>query len=143
MRSRALPVTLAALVALSACERSDRGDASASQVPTAVTCTDARQMRQQAIDDRHQIERLQSDQAKTIAANRASFFASLASIADLKCRVTLAEADRALIPALEAARRAEDAGSFYETAQKWAEAAFISIQVGALLIQQLPSPPRQ
>jgi hypothetical protein len=46
-----------------------------------------------------------------------------------------------LKPALEAARRAEDASSMYEKILEWGEADFIATQVIALQIEQLSAPP--
>lgn len=108
--------------------------------PTAVSCTDAPQLRQRAIDDRRQRAELDSDHERIYIGNRANFFASLAIVADLKCKVTLAEVDEALKPAFEAARKAEATRSMYERALSWGEADFIATQVIALLVRQLPGP---
>lgn len=140
MRMLALLGGLAALVAFTSCESGNK--VSPSSVPAAVRCADAPQLRQRALDDRRQSEATKSDQKQISIGNRAGFFASLAIIADLKCKVTLAEADEALKPAFEAARKAEDSRSFYEVAQRWDEAQFIATQVIALLVQQLPAPPK-
>jgi len=98
-------------------------------------------LRQRAVDDRRQSDELRSDHERIYVGNRAGFFASLAIIADLKCKVTPAEADEALKPAFEAARKAEDTSSMYEMAFRWGEADFMATQVIALLVQQLPAPP--
>jgi hypothetical protein len=149
MRLRALPFALAALVALTACGNGSNVTTDyrrASPAPTTVSCTDGPQLRQRAIDDRRRADELKSDHERIYTGNRATFFASLAIIADLKCRVTLAEADEAdeaLKPAFEAARRAEDTRSMYRKAFAWGEAGFIATQVSALLIQQLPAPAAQ
>lgn len=84
---------------------------------------------------------MKSDQERMYTGNRANYFASLAVVAELKCRITLAEADEALKPAFEAARKAEAASSTYERGFRWSEADFIATRVIALLIQQLPAPP--
>ena len=63
-----------------------------------------------------------------------------AVVAELECKAAVAEADEALKPALEAARRAVDAGNFSDTASAWAEANFRATQVIELLVQQLPVP---
>lgn len=139
MRLLASSLALAALAALTACD--DGHYPPASPAPTAVSCTDAPQLRQRAIDDRRRADELKSDHVRIYTGNRASFFAALAIIADLKCRVTLAEADEALKPALEAARRAEETSSMYRKAFAWGEAGFIATQVIALLIRQLAAPP--
>jgi hypothetical protein len=81
-------LVLAPLIALTACG-SDYP--AASWAPTAVSCTDAPQLRQRALDDRRQSDDANSSQAKISSGTRASFFASLAIIADLKCNLTLAE----------------------------------------------------
>jgi hypothetical protein len=93
------------------------------------------------LDDRRQHDETNSDQERIVAGNRATFYASLAIIADLKCQVTLAEADEALKPAFDAARKAEATRSFYERAVWWGEAGFIVTQVVPMLIKQLPAPP--
>jgi hypothetical protein len=102
-------VMFVALPALTACARQHvSAHSAASLLPpaTAVGCTDAPQLRQRALDDRRQSADLKSDQEKADTANRANFFASLATIAALKCKVTAVEADEALIRALDAAQKA-------------------------------------
>ena len=138
-------VRLAALIAITACENGNKvadDDRPPSSVPTAVSCTDAPQLRQRALDDRRRSDETKSDQEQISIGSRAVFFAALAIIADLKCKVTLADADEALRPAFDAARSAEDASSFYEVAQKWDEAALVAAQVISLLVQQVPAPPQ-
>jgi hypothetical protein len=76
------------------------------------------------------------------ARNRATFYTSLATIADLKCKVTLTEADEALKPAFDAARKAEASRSFYQGAVQWSEAGFIATQVVPMLMKQLSAPPK-
>lgn len=115
------------------------GSTARSSVPAQVDCTDARQLRQRAADDRRLSNETRSDQEKIFIGNRAGFFASLAVVADLKCKVTLAQADEALKPALEAARRAEKTSSTYAMAQEWGRADFIATEVISLLIRQLPA----
>lgn len=140
MRVPVLSVAPAVLVTLAACG-SDPSLARPAPAPAAVSCLDAPQLRQRGNDDRrHSVER-KSDQEKIYIGNRANFYASLAIIADLKCKVPLAGVDDALKPALEAARKAETTRSLYEMAQRWGEAAFIAAQVVALQVQQLPAPP--
>jgi hypothetical protein len=56
--------------------------------------------------------------------------------------VTSADADEALRPAFDAARKAEAARSFYERAGHWNEAGFIATQVVQTLMKQLSAPPR-
>ena len=143
MRS-AMPFAMPVLVALTAC---GNGNAASSDsrpaplAPTAVSCTDAPQLKQWAVDDRRRSAEQTSDHKKIYIGNRANFFASLAIIADLKCKVTLAEADEALQPAFMAARKAEATSSMYERAISWGEADFIAAQVAPLLIKQLPTAP--
>jgi len=137
MRARALFVVLTALVGVTACG----GDyPAATPAPTAVGCTDAPDLRQRALADRRLSEEAGSSQAKISSGTRASVYASLAIVAELKCKVALAGVDEALKPALEAARRAVDAGNFSDTASAWAEANFRATQVIELLVQQLPVP---
>ena len=143
MDSRAAFLAVTGLVAFTSC--SSRGnDVSdhppASPIPSTVGCTDASQLRQRSIDDRRQGQALSSDQAKLSVGNRAGFFASLAIIADLKCKgVTLAQADEALNLALEAARSAANSSSFYRSALHWGEANYLVTQVAATLVDRLPA----
>jgi len=134
-------VSLAGLVAIAACGRA-KADSSYSPAPTAVNCADAPQMRQRALDDRRRGIETSSDQEKIVAGNRATFYASLATIADLKCRVTLVEADEALKPAFDAARKAEATTSVYEQAVQWNDAGFIATQVVPMFLKQLSAPPK-
>ena len=143
MRSRTLCLALAILVTLTGCARTGLNPPS-TVVPAEVNCVDAPQLRQRAVDDRRKSDASKSDHDKIEMGNRAGFFASLANIADLTCRVKIAEADEALKPAFEAARKAEVSRSTYERAQRWSEAAFIATGVISQLIQQLPAaPPRE
>lgn len=143
MRRRALPGTLATLVSLAACggQLATGDGASSVAVPTEVRCADAAHLRQGAADDRRRGAALRSDQERVSADDRSNFFASLAVIADLKCKAVVVEADEALRPALDAARRAETARGFYETAHLWNQATFTATEVASLLTQQLPSAP--
>jgi len=144
MRLLAVASTLVGVMSLAACESTNEiASASARSVPapTAVNCGDAPQLKQRALDDRRQSDETNSDQEKIVTRNRAVFYASLAIIADLKCRVTLAEADDALKPAFDAARKAEATRSFYERAEHWGEAGFVATQAIPMLLQQLAVPP--
>ena len=136
MRSHPLFLALATLGTLTACARA--ANTPPTTVPVAVSCTDAPQFRQRAAEDRRKSEATKSDHDKIVVGNRAGFFASLANIADLKCKVRISEADEALKQAFEAARKAEVSRSTYERAQRWSEAAFIATEVIAQQIQQLP-----
>jgi hypothetical protein len=131
----ALGLALAAVTTLSACARAGT-NAPPSTLPTAVSCTDVPEFRQRATEDRRKGETSKSDHDKIVLGNRAGFFASLANVADLKCKGTIA--DEALKPAFEAARKAEVSRSTYERAQQWSAAAFIATEVIAQQIRQLP-----
>lgn len=137
MRFRALTLILAIAVSLPAC--GNAVSPAASLTPAAARCTDAARLKQQSIDDRRRSDELKSDHERIYIGNRAGFFASLAIVADLTCLVTLTDADAALRPALEAARQAEASTSMYERAFRWSEANFITSQVIARQIQQLPA----
>ena len=141
MRSHTFFLVLATLVTATACTRTG-ANARPTSVPQSVACADASPLRQRAVDDRRKSEASKSDHEKIAVGSRASFFASLATTADLKCKVALAEADEALKPALEAARKAEATSSTYERAQRWNEATFIATEVMALQIQRLLASPR-
>src|SRR5688572_5120717 len=115
MRLLAVSLASAVLVAVTACDAEVEGvsdNAHASPAPSSVNCADAAQLRQRALDDRRLNDETNSDQEKIVSGNRAIFYASLATVADLKCKVTLPEADEALTPAFDAARKAEATNSF-------------------------------
>jgi hypothetical protein len=139
MRIRDLPGAVALVVACAACGDGTEVGRDSPPAPTAVNCADAAGLRQRAVDDRGRSEESKSDQERISIGNRANFLASLAIIADLKCKVTLAAADEALKPAFDAARKAETSNSMYERAFRWGQADFIAAQVIAVLIQQLPA----
>jgi hypothetical protein len=142
MRARASWCAPAVLALLAACgEAEDVASRAVVPLPSAVSCTDAAQLRRRASDDRRRSAATSSDHEKIDTGNRAGFFASLAIVADLKCKVTLPEADAALEPAFEAARAAQNSHSMYERAQKWSDASFIATEVIALLLQKLPASP--
>jgi hypothetical protein len=142
MHFLAVSLALTGLVAIAACDGANKGGRDNSRAPTAVNCVDAPQLRQRALDDRRQNVETKSDQEKIVAGNRATFYTSLATIADLKCKVTLTEADEALKPAFDAARKAEASRSFYQGAVQWSEAGFIATQVVPMLMKQLSAPPK-
>jgi hypothetical protein len=141
MRLVVVSSTLAALLATTACEQGGSASSRPSPAPTAVACADAPELRQRALDDRRRREQTNSDQERIVTSSRATFYSSLAIIADLKCKVTLAEADDALRPAFEAARKAEATDSFYERAVHWSDAGFIVTQVVPMLMKPLNAPP--
>jgi len=140
-RSRIVVAVLGALV-IASCESANQSASDYSPVPAAINCADAPQLRQQALDDGRQRVETKSDQEKIVAVSRATFYASLAMIADLKCKVTSNEVDEALKPALEAARKAEATRSFYERAVHWGDAGLIAIQVVSMLTKELSAPPK-
>jgi len=141
-RRRRIIVALLGLVATAACDGANKGGSDYSPAPTAVSCEDAPQLRQRALEARRQSVETTSDQQKIVAGSRATFYASLAIIADLKCKVAVAEADEALKQAFDAARQAEATRSFYEEAVYWGEACFIATQVVPMLMKQLSAPPK-
>jgi hypothetical protein len=144
MRLLAVSSALAGLVAILACDGANKRARDSPHhvpAPTAVNCADAPELRQRALADRRLSDETKSDQEEIVARNRATFYASLAIIADLKCTVTLGEADEALKPALDAARKAESTRSFYERAGHWSEAGFIVTQVIPMLMKQGSAPP--
>ena len=143
MRLIAVFLALAGVVAFTAYHNARRGDgyAQPSPTPTAVNCGDAAELAQKASDGRRQRDETPSDQEKIVASNRATFYASLAIIADLQCKLSLPESDDALRPAFEAARKAEATSSFYERAVSWGDASFLTTQVVATLMKQVPVPP--
>ena len=127
------------LVATAACEVATDGASAASRplpAPTAVSCSDAAQLAQRALDERRRREDTSSDQDKVVAGARATFYASLATVARLKCKTPVADVDETLKPAFDAARRAEATHSFYERAVQWADANFIVTQVVDRLMTQ-------
>jgi hypothetical protein len=110
---------------------------SPSSALTAVNCGDAPQLRQRAAEDRRRVDQSRSDHERISAGSRANFLATLAVIADLMCRVTHAEAEEVLKPALEAARKAEATDSVYEKTRGFNEATFAATRVVELLTERL------
>jgi hypothetical protein len=113
---------------------------SAAPLPATVNCEDAAQLRDRATRDRRSIRERSSDQEKIDLANRARFIATLATSADLRCKVSLSDADEILRRALDAARDAENTGSFYARTLKWQEAGLIADEAVGRMIKRLPSP---
>jgi hypothetical protein len=140
MRIATVPCLLA-IVTTSACVGADanRESAQASVVPAAVVCSDADRLEQRAAAGRREAESLAGDHAKTVAGNRANFFAALAAVAALTCRAPLADAGPVLEQALAAARQAETTGSDFARAQRWSDANYLTTQVVHRLIQRLPA----
>lgn len=140
-RRGAVVLVLAASGALAACEQGSVSARSAS-LPASVGCTDAAALRQRAGDDRRRSADLKSDQAKIDTANQAAFLASLATIADLKCKVTAAgtaDVDAALKRTLDSAHKATSTRGFYERSSGWTDANFMASEVIALLAQRIPN----
>jgi hypothetical protein len=80
------------------------------------------------------------DRAK-ISGNRARFLASLAVVAELRCKVPAREVDGLLQKALELGRVAEATQSEYAAARRWTEADLVAAEAIALRVSQLPAPP--
>jgi hypothetical protein len=140
LRPLAALLILLGIGAVAACEQGPR--AAAPPLPSTVNCTDAADLRQRGSIDRRRSAELTSDQEKVDTANRAVFLASLATIADLKCKVTAAdatEADVALQRTLDAARKATSTRGFYERSNAWTEANFTATEVIALLVKRIPN----
>ena len=112
---------------------------SAAPLPATVNCEDAAQLRQRAIGDRRSSSERSSDQERIDLASRAQFIAALATIADLRCKVSLADGDEILRRAVAAARDAEGT-SFYARTLKWQEASLIADEAVGLMIKRLPNP---
>ena len=114
---------------------------SAAPLPAAVNCEDAAQLRDRATEDRRSSSARSSDQEKVDLASRAQFIAALATIADLRCKVSPADADDEILRrALDAARDAESTGSFYARTLKWQEAGLIADEAVGVMIKRLPNP---
>lgn len=136
MRVRELTY-LPALLLLASCDAaSDAPDATA--VPAAAECADAGPLRQRVSDDRLRMTEVSSQQTQVVLGSRANFMASLALVAQLGCAVTLPDGDTALEAALEGARAAVEASSFYEQATRWNEANYALAQLIENLVQRLP-----
>jgi hypothetical protein len=130
----------AVLVAVLGCDKGAQGaHAAVDPMPTAVSCTDASQLKQRALEDRRLRNELKGDRAKIIVGSRAKFLASLAIVAELECRVDAAATDSVLARAFDAARVAETTSGEYEAAIKWMEADLVAADAIALLISRLPA----
>ncbi len=114
-------------------------EAPSSAIPAAVNCGNAAQLRERAASDRTRVGQSRSDHERISVGSRANFLATLAVVADLKCKVTHAEADEALRPALEAARKAEESDSVYEKTNGFNDASFMATRAAALLTERLPA----
>lgn len=137
-----IPTLLLATAALgSAMGCGEAGEASAvdaTPLPTSVSCRDLTHLTEQAADARRLSGGGTRDRARIIVGARATFVASLATIAQLKCRTSAAEADVKLEEALVAARAAATTAGQYEAAQRWNEAALLAGVAITLLVNQIP-----
>ena len=139
---RALVPALAILTSIAGCDGAthvsvELRESPSSAIPTAVHCRNGGQLRQLAANDRSRVGESRSDHERISIGSRANFLASLAVIADLKCKVSAPEIDDTLKPALEEARKAEANASIYEKTCGFAEADFTAHQVIDSLIQQI------
>lgn len=138
MRMATLALALAVLASVAACNGERRVVAESRSVPPlAVNCGDAAQLRQHAADDRRRVDESRSDHERISIGSRANLLASLAVVADLKCKVSSPEVDDLLKPALEAAQEAEANASVYEKTRGFAGADFTAHRVIELLVQRI------
>ena len=140
MRTPNLLLVTAALVTAAGCGQArEASGAVATPIPTTVSCADLSDLKERALDARRRSAETTGDRARIIAGSRAKFAASLASIAQLKCRTTAGEVDAVLGKALEIARGAEATRSEYEAALRWTEADLVATDAISLLVGQLPT----
>lgn len=133
-------LVVAVCVAISACARPTARSESEGTPLTTVTCADVQRLTVRATSAAQQWSNGASgDRARIIANNRATYFAALANVAQLKCRTTDTQADGALTMAFDAVTVAERTASEYESAQKWGEAALYATQAAGHLIRQAPA----
>ncbi len=132
--------TLATVIGCGGDSNPDANSRGAASLPATVNCEDSAQLRERAARDRRSSSERSSDQEKIDLASRARFVATLATIADLRCKVPLADAEEILRRALDAARGAEATASFYARTLKWQEAGLIADEAVALMIKGLPNP---
>ena len=142
MRVRTVLLALAVLVSIAGCDGPaavsvELMEAPSSAIPATVSCGDAGQLRHRAANDRTQVGQSRSDHERISVGSRANFLATLAVIADLKCKVTSTEADDVLKPALEAARKAEENNGIYEKTRGFNDANFAATRAVALLTERL------
>ena len=103
-----------------------------SVLESTVDCADAQILAARSLDPPR---RKEGDRAKIIRLNRAVYFAALANVAELKCKVTDLQADGTLTRAFDAAHKAEATASEYEKAQLWSQAALYATQAGGQLMR--------
>ena len=146
MRVRTLLLVLAVPTSIAGCDGTHTAsleiaaESASSAIPTGVTCGNAPELRQRAANDRSRVGASRSDHERISVGSRANFLATLAVIADLKCRVTHAEADDVLKLAFEAARKAEATDSVYEKTRGFNEANFAATRAVELLAERLAGP---
>ena len=139
MRMPSLLLVTAALVTSAGCGQAREASAADSTpIPTTVNCADLSQLKERAVDARRRSAETTRGRARIIAGSRAKFAASLASIAQLKCRTSVPEADAMLGKAIEIARGADATRSEYEAAHRWTEADLIATDAIALLVGEIP-----
>jgi hypothetical protein len=139
LATRSLLLISAALFVTAACTQGEAVGASVPPLPTTVSCAEAPRLKQDAANARRGTGAVTGDRAQIINGNRAKFLASLAAIAQLKCKANAAEVDALLGKALEVGHVAGTTNSQYEAAQRWTEADLIATDAIALLISQLPA----
>jgi hypothetical protein len=140
--SRHLLLISAALFAAAACAPAGEATGTSSApLPTTVNCGDASTLKAQAADARRDIAEQKGDRAKIIKGNRAKFLASLAVVAELRCKASAGEVAALLEKALEVGRVAETTRSEYEAAREWTEADLVATEAITLLASQLPALP--
>jgi hypothetical protein len=143
MRVRTLLLALVVLTSIARCDGNGTQVVSLeiaespSSALTAVNYGDAPQLRQRAAEDRRRVDQSRSDHERISAGSRANFLATLAVIADLKCRVPHAEAEEVLKLALAAARKAGATDSVYEKTRGFNEATFAATRAVELLTERL------
>jgi hypothetical protein len=113
------------------------GDPAAITAPAAAGCRDAPQWKQLAVEAGGAAHETASDQARITRLNRVNFFSAMAISAELHCLAADSEAAPAVDAALDAARRAASARSFYEQTIHWGEAQRAANQVIDGLVQQM------
>ena len=142
---RVVPVVLLcfSLATLAACSGASDVPTSvpaAIRIPDTVQCADASGLRDRVAGERESVGALTSDQDKVDAGSRANFLASLATIADLRCRVQTADAgsDELIARALDAGRTASETAGFYERNVRWSEATLLAQDAITHLLALVP-----
>src|SRR5262245_2654260 len=139
---RNLLLISAALVGAVGCAQA--GDATGARpapLPTAVNCGDVSTLKTHAADARRHIAEQTGDRARIISGNRAKFLASLAVVAELRCKAGARDVEALVTKALDVGRVAETTASEYEAARGWTDADLVAADAIALLVSQLPGPP--